>query len=103
MARYFQLFDKETGEIQTLQSVDEAFCQNFNTPISEEYYQKWYSTHGFLIACGNDLHGDTITEELRKWSHSVSNGKFEQEEFDANVAILNWLRSKYTSTGFYSR
>jgi len=65
MAAYFQLYPKGSKIPATFISVDEAICKHFGVePDDKRYYESWYDTIGFALACGRSY--DWMRENFRE-------------------------------------
>lgn len=99
MANCFQLFRHGQSEPESLIKIDEEFCAHFNLPVHPKNWAYWYNSIGFLIAMGNDLHGESIEAKILDWSKDL-NGKDNPEYLkDLNDALM-WLREHFTSNAF---
>jgi hypothetical protein len=100
MPSCFQLFDRDTNQIVSLSSVDDAICtQVLNTQPHPQFYGgnvfNWFDTIGFMIATGKPLG----SQELR--DHYLSSDMW-AEEAPVIRQILDYLESRYTSHSFYA-
>ena len=101
MASCFQLFEKETNQIVSLSSVDDAICTEvLNTQPHPKLYGgtvfDWFNSIGFMIAIGKPLG----SQELR--DHYLADESWAKYA-PVIKQILDYMESKYTSRSFYSR
>lgn len=99
MPSCFQLTEKESGKVLTLNRIDEMFCQEvLNVKAHEKYYGAaifdWFNTIGFCLAVSNF---DLGTAEFRKQLFDFCG------EIKDLADYLEWFEKKFTSNSFYER
>ena len=77
-----QFYKKGSNEPEKLSAVDNAICAHFGVePDPKLWYQYWFDTVGFFLACGKDY--DWI---VREYPERQALCKFLAENYE----ISNW-------------
>lgn len=98
MPNCFQLINRETGEPEAFNVIDDKMCHHFGVPVdSKEYHMDWYGIAGFKIATGHNL--EEQIADGRSWIAVHPNDTYAIGFLD----VLVWLDTHYTSDAWVSR
>ena len=83
----FQLENKISGEVETLQKIDDRVWREFagKEPSKSHWFLNWKNTIGFLLACGKSF------EEIKEGC-----------EDETQWNLLTWLEERYKPVCWYS-
>ena len=108
MPSCFQLTNKSTGLVATLQDVDVAICNHLECVVDPKYWCcDWYNTIGFLIATKTErsLGSQELRDEVATlvcYDPTKEYSEDDQHYQRTLNTILEFLEANYTSDSFYS-
>ncbi len=93
MANYIQLFDRESGEPESLRVIDEKLCMALGVPChAKKYYHFWANVIGY--SGENTIDGiiNSIIDDTEKFPDD-----------DEVIRILTWIGKHYTLNAWFQR